>query len=112
MRSRWLLAAAAALTLAAAAPAVADVLQGTDLNDFVVGTAGADQIFGKDGDDTLYGLGDRRRALLYIAAGIITVTLTATSRLWDTGFGEVLWVVLIAAAVYAAFAVFRSTRKY
>lgn len=62
--------------------------------------------------NTLYGLGDRRRALVYIAAGIMTVTLTATHRLWQTGFGEVLWIVLVAAAVYTVFAVFRSTRRY
>jgi type IV secretory pathway TrbD component len=62
--------------------------------------------------NTLYGLGDRRRALVYIAGGILTVTLTATDRLWNTGYGEVVWIVLIAAAVYAVVAVFRSTRNY
>jgi type IV secretory pathway TrbD component len=62
--------------------------------------------------DTLYGLGDRRRALVYIAAGILTVTFTATHRMWETGFGTVLWIVLVAAAVYTVFAVFRSTQRY
>jgi hypothetical protein len=62
--------------------------------------------------NTLYGLGDRRRALVYIAAGIVIVTLTASHRLWNTGFGTVVWIVLLAAAVYAVFAVFRSTRRY
>jgi hypothetical protein len=62
--------------------------------------------------NTLYGLGDRRRALVYIAGGIMVVTLTATHRLWDTGFGEVVWILLVAAAVYTIFAVFRSTQRY
>jgi hypothetical protein len=61
---------------------------------------------------TLDGLGDRRRALVYIAAGIVTVTFTATHRLWATGFGTVVWILLVAAAVYTVFAVFRSTRRY
>ncbi len=61
---------------------------------------------------TLYGLGDRRRALVYIAAGIVTVTFTATHRLWATGFGTVVWIVLVAAAVYTVFAVFRSAQRY
>lgn len=62
--------------------------------------------------NALYGLGDRRRSLVYIAAGIMAVTLTATHRLWLTGFGTVVWIVLVAAAVYAVYAVFRSTRRY
>jgi hypothetical protein len=42
----------------------------------------------------------------------MVVTLTATHRLWDTGFGEVVWILLVAAAVYTIFAVFRSTQRY
>ena len=38
---------------------------------------------------TLYSLGDGRRALLYVAAGVATLTLTATSRLLSTGPGSV-----------------------
>jgi hypothetical protein len=60
----------------------------------------------------LYGLGDRRRALLYVALGVATVTLTATSRLWATGAGSVAWLLLLAGAVYAVFAVLWSARRY
>jgi len=60
----------------------------------------------------LYGLGDRRRGLLYAAAAVATLTLTATSRLWQTGTGEIVWFALIAACVYMAFSVIRSARKY
>ncbi len=35
----------------------------------------------------LYSLGDRRRTILYVAVGVATLTLTATSRLWHTGRG-------------------------
>ena len=61
---------------------------------------------------TLYSLGDGRRALLYVAAGVATLTLTATSRLLSTGPGSVAWLLLLAGSAYAVFAVLWSARKY
>ena len=61
---------------------------------------------------TLYSLGDGRRAILYVAAGVATLTLTGTSRLWKSGAGEVAWLVLLGGAIYAAFAVIWAARKY
>jgi len=61
---------------------------------------------------TLYGLGDRRRALLYVALGVGTLTLTATSRLWASGAGSVAWLLLLAGSIYAVFRVVWSARKY
>ncbi len=54
---------------------------------------------------SLYGLGDRRRAVLYCALAVGTLTLTATPRLWQTSVGSVAWLVLLAAAIYAVIAV-------
>jgi hypothetical protein len=61
---------------------------------------------------TLYSLGDGRRAILYVACGVAAVTLTGTSKLWHTSAGSVAWLVLMAGAVYAAFAVVWAARKY
>jgi hypothetical protein len=61
---------------------------------------------------SLYSLGDGRRALLYGSAAVAVLTLTGTSRLWQTGAGTIAWFVLLCAAAYAAFAVVWSTRKY
>jgi len=62
---------------------------------------------------TLYSLGDGRRALLYVAAGVATLTLTATSKLWNSGgAGSVAWLLLLGGAAYAIFAVLWSARKY
>jgi len=61
---------------------------------------------------SLYALGDGRRALLYVALGVATLTLTATSRLWNTGAGSVAWLILLAGSAYAVFAVLWSARKY
>jgi hypothetical protein len=61
---------------------------------------------------SIYSLGDRRRAIVYAAIGVATLTLTATHRLWATGGGSVAWLVLIGACVYALVAVILSARKY
>jgi hypothetical protein len=61
---------------------------------------------------TLYGLGDRRRAMLYVALGVATLTLTATSRLWASGAGSVAWLLLLGGSIYTVFAVVWSARRY
>lgn len=60
----------------------------------------------------LYSLGDNRRGVLYGALGVAALTLTATSRLWETVGGKVAWFLLLIAAVYAAAAVVYSARRY
>lgn len=61
---------------------------------------------------SLYGLGDRRRAILYAALAVAVLTLTATGRLWRTGAGSVVWLVLLALAVYAVITIVWSARRY
>lgn len=61
---------------------------------------------------SLYSLGDRRRALLYGALAVATLTLTGTARLWQSGAGSVVWIVLLALAVYAVIAIVWSARRY
>ena len=61
---------------------------------------------------TLYSLGDRRRALLYVAAAVVVLVLTGTTRMWHSSLGQVAWLILLGAAVYAAAAVYWSARRY
>jgi hypothetical protein len=63
---------------------------------------------------TLYGLGDRRRAILYVALTVAAVTLTGTSRMWHahSSVWSVVWLVLMGAAVYAVIAIVWSARRY
>lgn len=61
---------------------------------------------------SLYALGDRRRAILYIAVGVATLTFTASSRLFHTGIGSLVWLLLLAGCAFAVFRVFRSSREY
>ena len=59
----------------------------------------------------IYSLGDRRRAVVYVALGVAALTLTATNRLWLSNAGKVAWVLLLAAAVYAVTAVVVAYRR-
>ncbi len=60
----------------------------------------------------LYSLGDTRRAILYAAVGVGAVTLTATSRMWNSTGGEIAWFVLMGGAIYAVVAIVLAARKY
>lgn len=60
----------------------------------------------------LESLGTNRRAILYLAAGVAVLTMTAEPRLWVGTGGKIAFVLLLAAAAYAAFAVIRSARNY
>ena len=44
---------------------------------------------------SLYSLGDRKRLILYVAAGVATLTFTASGRLLDTGLGSIVWILLL-----------------
>ena len=60
----------------------------------------------------LHATGERTRVLAYGSVGLAVLTLTATSRLWDTGPGTVAWFALLAAASYGVYAAWRSYRTY
>ncbi len=59
-------------------------------------------------------LGAGRRAILYVAAGVAVLTMTAEPRLWQQGGtgGKIAFLLLLGAAGYAAVAVYRSARRY
>lgn len=61
---------------------------------------------------SLDSLGDRRRATLYGAVAVATLTLTATHRLWSSSAGSVAWLLLLGGCVYAAVAVVLAARRY
>jgi hypothetical protein len=43
---------------------------------------------------------------------VAVVVLTGTTRLWQTSAGQVAWLVLLGAAVYAVIAIFWMVRRY
>ncbi|HWF53146.1 MAG TPA: hypothetical protein VG223_00900 [Solirubrobacteraceae bacterium] len=60
----------------------------------------------------IYSLGDARRAIVYVAAGVATVVISATHGMLSTGVGTIAWVVLLGACAYAAFVVIWAQRQY
>ena len=57
-------------------------------------------------------LGTRRRTALYVALGVAALTISAADRLWLTGVGTVVWLVVLGVCAYALYAVYRSTQEY
>jgi hypothetical protein len=60
----------------------------------------------------LMSLEDRWRVILYVAIGVVVVTLAATSRLWLTSAGVIVWFALLFGAAYALYATWRQAREY
>ncbi len=79
---------------------------------FAAGFAWAGLWFYRQHRVTVYGFGERRRALLYGAIGVGAVTVAAKPRMWETGFGEFVWFVLIGLVVYTFVALYRYSRSY
>jgi hypothetical protein len=61
--------------------------------------------------NALYSLGDQRRTGLYVAFGVLVLTLTATDRLWNSSLGQVAWLVLVAGSIYLGGAMLWSLRR-
>ncbi len=60
----------------------------------------------------IHALGDTWRLVLYTALGVIVLVLAATPKLFDTGGGTALWLLLLAGAGYALYRVWRRAREY
>lgn len=58
------------------------------------------------------GLGDRWRATLYGALGVIVLAMAARLRLFETGAGTLAWIVAVAGSAYALYLVWRHHRSY
>lgn len=60
---------------------------------------------------TIYGLGDRRRAALYVAIGAAVFVLSATSLMWSTSAGSIAWLAIMGAAVYTTVMIVLAVRR-
>ena len=79
---------------------------------FAAGFAWFGYRFYREHNVNLHGLGDLHRGLLYGAVVVGYVTAAAQPRMWETGFGEFVWFVLIGLAAYMLLAVYRYSRTY
>ena len=58
------------------------------------------------------GLGERNRAIAYVAVGALALGFTGTSKLWATGPGTAVWLVMVGGASFALYRVWQSSRRY
>ena len=60
----------------------------------------------------IHGLGDHHRGLLYGALAVAAFAWMARARMWESGFGELAWFVLVLGVLWAGMEVFRHSRSY
>jgi hypothetical protein len=61
---------------------------------------------------TLWSMSTQHRATLYGGVALATMTLIATSRLWASGFGTVMWFVLLGGSGLAVYHAWVESRRY
>jgi hypothetical protein len=60
----------------------------------------------------IFGLGDRHRAILYASLAVAAASVTAASRMWETGAGTFAWFVLVGLASWGVVVVIQHARSY
>ena len=61
---------------------------------------------------TLATLSDRRRAIFYGAFGMLALLVAGQAKLWSTGPGTLLWVVLLAGSIVAIWRIWSEANTY
>jgi hypothetical protein len=61
---------------------------------------------------TLATLSDRRRAIFYGAFGLVALLIAGQDKLWSTGPGTLLWVLLLGASVVAIWRIWTDANSY
>ncbi|MGN6275946.1 MAG: hypothetical protein ACTHNP_08450 [Solirubrobacterales bacterium] len=69
-------------------------------------------VFSRENQLTLATLTDGRRALLYGAIGMILLLIAGSARLFSSGGGTVLWIILLAASIAAIWKVWIEANTY
>jgi hypothetical protein len=68
--------------------------------------------FSRENQLTLATLTDARRALLYGAIGMILLLIAGSDRLFSSGGGTLLWILLLAASIAAIWKVWMEANTY
>jgi hypothetical protein len=61
---------------------------------------------------TLATLSDARRAILYVALGLIALLIAGSDELFSSGGGTLLWILLLGASVAAIWRVWTEANTY
>ena len=68
--------------------------------------------YSRENQMTLATLSDGRRALLYGALGLIALLIAGNDKMFTTGGGTLLWILLFAASVAAIWKVWMDANTY
>jgi Sec-independent protein secretion pathway component TatC len=79
---------------------------------FLAGIAWMLYVLSRQNQLTLATLSDRRRAILYGAFGLIALLVAGTDKMFSSGGGTVLWIVLLAASVAAIWRIWIEANTY
>jgi hypothetical protein len=79
---------------------------------FVGGVFFAGYRFYMEHREDIFGLEERQRGLLYGALALTAFALVATSRMWETVPGAMLWLAMLGAAAWAIYSVWRAYKTY
>jgi hypothetical protein len=69
-------------------------------------------VLSRENQLTLATLTDGRRALLYGAVGMILLLIAGSDRLFSSGGGTLLWILLLAASIAAIWKVWMEANTY
>ena len=79
---------------------------------FLAGIAWMLYVLSRQNQLTLATLSDGRRAIFYGAFGLIVLLVAGYHKLWSTGPGTLLWLVLLAASVVAIWRIWTEASTY
>lgn len=79
---------------------------------FLAGIAWTLYVLSRENQLTLATLTDGRRAILYGAFGVLALLVAGTDKLFDTGGGTLLWLLLLAASIAAIWRVWAEANTY
>lgn len=69
-------------------------------------------VLSRENQLTLATLDDKRRALLYGAIGMLALLIAGADKLFSTGGGTLLWIVLLAVSIAAIWKVWMEANTY
>lgn len=79
---------------------------------FLAGITWMIYVLSRQNQLTLATLSDGRRAIFYSAFGVIALLVAGYHKLWSTGTGTLLWLVLLAASVVAIWRIWTEASTY
>jgi hypothetical protein len=79
---------------------------------FLAGIAWMLYVLSRQNQLTLATLSDARRAILYGAFGLLALLVAGTDKLFATGGGTLLWLLLLAASIVAIWRVWIEANTY